>query len=281
LNKSVSILLSTCNGEQYLNPLLESLLLQDYNKFVVYIRDDVSVDNTLSVINHYCSKYPNKFKLLKDNLGNLGVSKSFMQILSLVESDYYLFCDQDDVWLPKKISSLFNFILRMNLDTADMPILLFTDLKVVDSELNILHNSYWTYQSIFPEISKSWDNLIAQNVGTGCTMMFNKLAKMISLPFVLDKMYHDHWLMVNVAKKGNVFFLNDTNILYRQHLSNQIGASGSVLYYFKKIPTLFNYFKFIYYAKSHFPEINCSKIFFFKIYHTLKRALYSLKKNCN
>ena len=145
MNKSVSILLSTYNGEQYLNPLLESLLFQDYNKFVVYIRDDVSVDNTLSVIKHYCSKYPNKFKLLKDNLGNLGVSKSFMQMLSLVESDYYLFCDQDDVWLPNKISSLFNFILRMNLDTADIPILLFTDLKVVDSELNILHNSYWRF----------------------------------------------------------------------------------------------------------------------------------------
>jgi glycosyltransferase involved in cell wall biosynthesis len=276
LNKSVSILLSTYNGEDYLDSLLESLLFQEFTNFIVYIRDDFSEDNTLNIVNHYCTRFPNKFRLIKDNLGNLGVSKSFMQILSSVESDYYLFCDQDDVWLPNKISSLYNFTLRINPYTLNIPFLLFTDLKVVDSELNIIHNSYWTYQSIFPKISKSWKNLIAQNVGTGCTMLFNNPAKMISLPFVLDKMYHDHWLMVNAAKYGNIFYLKDTNILYRQHLSNKIGASGSIFYYFKKIPTIFNYFNFLFYVKSHFPEINCSKLIFYKLFHTLKRILHSL-----
>ena len=53
---NVAILLSTYNGEKYLEEQLDSLLLQSYQDFVVYIRDDGSSDRTVNIINQYVMK---------------------------------------------------------------------------------------------------------------------------------------------------------------------------------------------------------------------------------
>ncbi|MDZ9565364.1 glycosyltransferase, partial [Escherichia coli] len=62
---NVAILLSTYNGEKYLEEQLDSLLLQSYQDFVVYIRDDGSSDRTVNIINQYVMK-DNRFI----NVGN-------------------------------------------------------------------------------------------------------------------------------------------------------------------------------------------------------------------
>ena len=100
---SLAILMSTFNGEKYLKEQIDSLLNQEYEAFDIYIRDDGSTDQTVSILENYEHIYPNIY-LLKDTQGNIGVFKSFMYLLSQVHADYYMFCDQDDVWLSNKIS---------------------------------------------------------------------------------------------------------------------------------------------------------------------------------
>lgn len=57
----VSILLSTYNGELYLNELINSILNQSYSSWELFIRDDGSKDSTNIIIDTYCVKYPKKY----------------------------------------------------------------------------------------------------------------------------------------------------------------------------------------------------------------------------
>ncbi len=102
VNSKISILLSTYNSELFLKEQIDSLLFQTVKDWVLYIRDDGSTDDTIILIEDYCRDHDNII-LIKDELSNLGTKNSFMKLLSNVDSEYYLFCDHDDVWLPLKI----------------------------------------------------------------------------------------------------------------------------------------------------------------------------------
>lgn len=57
-------------------------------------------------------------------------------MLETVESPYYMFCDQDDVWLPQKIEITYQEMLEIEVQTA--PCLVHTNLIITDSELHAL-----------------------------------------------------------------------------------------------------------------------------------------------
>ena len=98
--KKVNILMSTYNGEKYIESQLKSLLDQTYNNIEIHIRDDGSTDKTVEIIKKYCS-YSN-IRLYEGN--NIGYKKSFFWLLNnCTDADYFAYCDQDDIWLPVKI----------------------------------------------------------------------------------------------------------------------------------------------------------------------------------
>ena len=99
---TLDILLATYNGEKFLKEQINSLLDQSYKNWKLLIRDDMSTDCTMAILSDYISKYPDKIKLLKSNK-RLGPCQSFNYLLQKSDSDYVMFCDQDDIWLPEKI----------------------------------------------------------------------------------------------------------------------------------------------------------------------------------
>ena len=93
------------NGEKYLSEQIDSILNQTYKDWHLLIRDDGSVDETISIISKYVSKYPNKITWInKEDVRNVGVIRSFEALMKESTSPCFMFCDQDDVWLPHKIS---------------------------------------------------------------------------------------------------------------------------------------------------------------------------------
>lgn len=271
--QEINILLTIYNGNKYLNEQLNSLFNQTYQNFKILIRDDNSTDNSIEIIKKFQKEYPNKIKLITDNLGNLGSSKSFIKLLEYSDNGYIMFCDQDDVWLPNKIELSLQKIKELENETkADIPLLVFTDLHVVDQNLKIIENSFWEYQKLIPKITKNWKMLVAQNVITGCTIMMNRRAKEVSLPFTLDMMIHDQWIGVNVAKYGKIDYIKEQTILYRQHGSNVAGAHRYGLTYIKN--KLQDIRKIIYYqvkASKHFEETNVMELIYLKIIINIKR----------
>ena len=99
--EKVNILLSTYNGEKFIKQQIESLLAQTYENIAIHVRDDGSTDGTIGLLNQY-SGNPKVHLYFGDNL---GYRKSFAWLLSnCCDADFYAYCDQDDVWMPDKIS---------------------------------------------------------------------------------------------------------------------------------------------------------------------------------
>ncbi|KQK27517.1 MULTISPECIES: glycosyltransferase family 2 protein [Chryseobacterium] len=220
--KKLSILLSTYNGEKYLKEQIESILKQDFSDIMLYIRDDGSTDSTIEIIQEYVSLYSNIHILKKDK--NIGAAMSFMTLLQYVNSDYYMFCDQDDVWLENKVSKSIAKIIELE-ELEKKSVLVFTNAKVVDEELNIIDSSFWNYNKVSPKILLADPKLInVFNCSPGCTMIFNDELKKKLTNYDENILMHDWYIMIQALQNGKVDFINDSLILYRQHSHNTIGA---------------------------------------------------------
>ncbi len=221
---AISICMATYNGEQFLRQQLESILAQSNQNWQLLIRDDDSDDNTVRIVEDYAARLPDKIRLVTDNGSRLGASLNFGKLLEHADTEYIMFSDQDDVWLPNKIELTLNVMKSTEQLYPDRPVLVHTDLKVVDSDSNIIADSLWTYQKIFPEIGDDLNKIMAQNVVTGCTVMINKRARAVSVPVPGEAIMYEWWLALNVCRYGKIIYVSIPSILYRQHSENQIGA---------------------------------------------------------
>ena len=236
-NYDIAILLATYNGGKYIWEQLESLFQQSCSDFHLYVRDDGSSDDTMKIVGQFHEMYPDKVTILKDSQMHRGAAKSFMYLLENVESEYYMFCDQDDIWLPEKIEKTFarmkeieKAVVNAPKEVMDgtaaknVPILVATDLGVVDEQLNLITYSF--NKDLKIDVFRKHPELICvRHVVTGCTMMFNRAAKIASLPMSPRATMHDEWIALCVHFKGGVIsIIDDSPILYRQHTSNTLGA---------------------------------------------------------
>ncbi len=230
-NYKIAILLATYNGAKYIREQLESLFQQSCNEFHLYVRDDGSSDDTMKIVGQFREMYPDRVTILKDSQKHRGAAKSFMYLLENVDSEYYMFCDQDDIWLPEKIEKTFARMkeieaenVRKGTAAKKIPILVATDLGVVDEQLNLISPSF--NKDLKIDVFRKHPELICvRHVVTGCTMMFNRAAKQASLPMSPRATMHDEWVALCVHFKGGVIsIIDDSPILYRQHTSNTLGA---------------------------------------------------------
>jgi len=220
----ISILLAAYNGEMYIAELIESLLKQTFKDFKLYIRDDKSIDGTYAILEKYAAKYP-EFIFIEQNDINTGGSQfNFMQLMIDHRNDYLMLCDQDDIWLPEKIAKSFSRIKEMEQEYgASTPLLVHTDLKVTDKRLNVIRSSYKKMANLGYNF-KALNNLVAMNMPTGCTIMYNRaLADLINV--MPDFMVmHDWWISITAAAFGKIGSVEEQLVLYRQHSDNDIGA---------------------------------------------------------
>ena len=226
--------MSTSNGELFLNKQINSLLNQTHINWTLYVRDDGSTDNTLNILKKYKKAYPFKINIIKDDLGNLTSAFSFMRLLSLVNADYFMFCDQDDVWLPFKIEKTYNKMKEIELTNQNKGALVFTNLTIVDSKLNILERSMWDFLNINPENAKNIYSVAVSSTVTGCTMMINKALKNKVIPYPKELLMHDWWVSLNATHFASIGYIKEPTIYYRQHNYNVMGANSSKSHNFLK-----------------------------------------------
>lgn len=220
--EKIVILLSTFNGEKYLQQQLNSLFEQTYKNFEIIARDDISTDNTLSILKSF------NIRTIESN-ENLGAKKSFIELLKYTfentDADYFMFCDQDDIWKKDKIEKTFIKMKEIEKESQFKPILVHTNLEVVDSELKNISDSLWEYEQILPQYN-SFNRLIMQNTITGCTVMINRELAAKSLFVPTSAIMHDWWIGLVASCFGQIHYLNNSTIYYRQHENNTIGAKN-------------------------------------------------------
>jgi glycosyltransferase involved in cell wall biosynthesis len=219
MNKII-ILLSTYNGKKYLKQQLDSLYAQTYKNIQIIVRDDSSTDKTIEILNNY------DLKIIPSDK-NIGVKASFSMLLEYAlkntKSKYFMFCDQDDVWNNNKIEKTLNKMKELEYLHKKTPLLIHTNLEIVDKRLNTINNSMWDYEYINPNNNKL-NNLLLQNTATGCTMMINRQLANLSLPIGSSCIIHDWWIALVASQFGKIGFIGEPTIKYRQHGNNDTGA---------------------------------------------------------
>jgi len=220
----VDVLVATYNGERFLADLLESLVTQSHNRINVIVGDDGSKDGTKQVV----EQYRNRFRSLDfydfGSAAEHGARANFSRLMTKARASYVMFCDQDDIWLPDKVELTLRRMLSVEAEQgANWPILVHTDLRVVDRDLNTLSESMWRSQRIRPDLA-SPQKLLVENSVTGCTVMINR-SLLTLVGNVPDRaVMHDWWTALAAACFGTIAHLGQQTILYRQHGDNSIGT---------------------------------------------------------
>ena len=227
-DKTIAILLATYNGEKYIVDLLESLLAQDDRDFRCFVHDDGSIDETVEILRKYESEYTD-FLTVIDGTPTGSPKGNFMFLLKEIVSEYYMFCDQDDVWHDNKVSISRKFLEKILSGYPNKPYCVFSDLRVTDSELKVKSDSFYRLLDRDPR-NTDYIQLLKKNIFVGCTMMFNKSLRdeTIKLKNINNIPMHDFWIGIVASLKGRVCFINKPLIEYRQHDANNMGASQSI-----------------------------------------------------
>ena len=223
-SSAIAILMASYNGEKYLAAQMDSLLGQTFRDWHLYIHDDGSEDGTVALVQEYAGRYPEKITLLEYPPEG-SACRNFLSLLERVEAPYYMFCDQDDVWKEEKIALEWAQMKKLEEAHPHQPILVNSDLTVVDATLQTIHPSFWQYRNIRPDFVRRFEDFSATNIVTGCTMLFNRQVKSVVKKPYTRAMMHDAWITLCVVADGGILHNMETpTVLYRQHGYNTIGA---------------------------------------------------------
>lgn len=210
----ISVCIATYNGELYLRPQLDSIIVQLSENDEIIISDDSSTDNTISIIKSYNDQRIKLFE--KQKFSSPGFN--FENALKKATGDYIFLCDQDDIWMSDKVKIMKEYLQKYDLVVSDC--------TVVNAELEVLHDSFF---SLMHSGKGFWRNFI-KNTYLGCCMAFKKEVLDYILPFPAKIAMHDIWIGLSVEMNGQSFFLKKALSLYRRHGNNASFSSEKSKY---------------------------------------------------
>ena len=255
----ISILMAIYEPKiDWLEEQLISLNKQTYTNLRLYIRDDCSKQVSYTIIENLVRTCVTSFPyIIERNDYNIGSNKTFEKMTEEAEGDYFAYCDQDDIWMPEKLSILVKYIKQPHVELvcSDMIIIDSCGKKIADSITEIRRRH--VFQSGFGLTNTLWYS----NFVSGCAMLVNANTAKASCPFN-PYMYYDHYIAFFCANLGEIISLSDPLIFHREHGDNQsstlqgINSKSS----YKKI-RIDNKAQQIYWLKDNFQcESNLNKI---------------------
>lgn len=232
---NVAILLATYNGAKYLKAQLDSIIHQTHPNWTIYVSDDGSTDQTLDIIKSYQKTLQTKLILLHHPQPFRSAKLNFSFLLNSVpDHPYYMFCDQDDAWHPKKISALLQTISIQSTSTqasstqaSSTPLLAHCDCQIVDQNLKVIHHSFIRHTQKILKTDTITKQLLLECYIPGCVIMFNHTLRQLTQPIPNSSAMHDWWLQQVASLTGQILYLDRPLHSYRQHDNNAVGANHS------------------------------------------------------
>lgn len=224
IEEPIDIVMATYNGEKFIRAQIESILNQTYQNLRLIIGDDCSTDKTVEIVTELLASYPEKITLIVYK-NNVGARDNFSRLLDEVDAQYIMFADQDDVWLPEKVALSYAKMKELEeLYDSTTPILIHTDLTVVNDNLEVIDTSCWRYLGLSTPPKFTLNRLLVRHASIGCTQMFNQALLILATPIPKEAGMHDYWMSLVALTFGRVGTVNTPTMLYRQHADNVIGT---------------------------------------------------------
>lgn len=212
--ETVVVLMSTYNGERFLEKQLLSILQQQSCKVYLVIRDDGSSDKTVSIIKHYATIYANIKLIEGENVGFVQSFNELLQFASKLENKYFAFVDQDDIWLKRKLQTAIDYL---RISDENMPCAFSSNSTLIDKK----DNPIGTYIPFPLKLTKA--TLLINGLFQGCSMVFNKKAVEIYAAHPSPLKFHDLWMVYVCTFFGQFHFSDECLFLYRLHEKNVAG----------------------------------------------------------
>ena len=235
----ITIIMAVYNGQEYIREQLESLKDQTYTEWRLVIRDDRSSDKTAEIVKKFSDEVEQEV-IFKVNEKPSGSAKNNFALLinDAKESDYVMFCDQDDIWKKDKIEITFNKMTQAEERYGrDFPLLVHGDVEVIDENGNINADSMFEMSHI--NADSKLPQILIQNHVTGCTMMCNKkliagISEYASSEYII---MHDYLAALYASVFGKIEVIKKPLLSYRQHSGNSVGAknNNNAVYLLKRL----------------------------------------------
>ena len=225
----ITIIMAVYNGQEYIREQLESLKDQTYTEWRLVIRDDRGSDKTAEIVKKFSDEVEQEV-IFKVNEKPSGSAKNNFALLinDAKESDYVMFCDQDDIWKKDKIEITFNKMKQAEERYGrDFPLLVHGDVEVIDENGNINADSMFEMSHI--NADSKLPQILIQNHVTGCTMMCNKkliagISEYASSEYII---MHDYLAALYASVFGKIEVIKKPLLSYRQHSGNSVGAKNN------------------------------------------------------
>lgn len=212
----IDILLATYNGEKYLESQILSLQQQTHKNWTLWIKDDCSTDGTKKIIKKFCNNDDRIINVENEGV-NLGVAKNFFSLLDCANSNYIIFCDQDDIWFEKKLEILLNEA-EQHLNN-DIPGIVYCDAYLYSNKTGEI-----IAQRIQRFNASSLNQFLFLNSGyQGSSTLFNKSLLSYVQNYKREFFMHDDIIALTAHTFGKVHFIPKSLMLYRQHGLNVTG----------------------------------------------------------
>lgn len=236
----VVVVMSTYNGDRFLERQISSIFAQHNVDVYCYVRDDGSTDATCKILNRLKLKF--KEKLMLDFGENLGWRRSFLEALSHApEADYYAFSDQDDVWDVHKLEKCISLARECD---SGLPVLVHCNKTKVDVNLNSLSRQQ---EKTPTPPSLEWAML--NGYVQGCSALFNRECKTLACRHFPDKsIAFDYWIGLIPFLFGKVLFCDEPLLKHVMHDRNVSTAQNLFLNQARKARRLFQ--------ENHFPNVS-------------------------
>jgi glycosyltransferase involved in cell wall biosynthesis len=217
------------NGGRWLSAQLDSILAQQDVEVTLLCRDDGSTDDSLAILQAYQQQFPAQIRIVRDYEGNLGACGSFSRLmqhaldheLDRAPGSAIALADQDDIWHAGRLSVTLAALREA--DDYSGPVLVHSDLRVVNEQLEPVAPSLIRYQGLQPMRTSPLAQLLSNSV-TGCTLLMNRALLEKALPVPERAIMHDWWLALVVSLYGRRIYIDRPLVDYRQHGDNTVGA---------------------------------------------------------
>ncbi len=221
-NPKALVIISTFNGEKYIEEQLNSIINQTYKNIEIMVRDDCSTDKTYNILKKYEKEYD--FIQVERGKKNLGYPKCFYELTNNAKkADYYFFADQDDIWLENKIERAIKIIETE--EDINRPFAYYSGYKICDSNMNVVGSSKKRINNI------KFKDTLYEVCGLEFTMAINnKALELLNSNKPIKSKARGTWMSMLYSAFGIVYYDNYETALYRRHeksvTSNKMSGLG-------------------------------------------------------